>query len=183
MTHAPAEREPSAWPLGGYWFAMLVAGVPALLASGAVYSIALPLRAESGVADGILTLALASVPLIAMFVFYRSSRRHGYAASPGLAVALVVFIWAGAWIGAVLNSFEDIYSTGVDPAQIEPVRHLSESLLGGSVGLLTLNIVCALGLNAEDWPGRAARIGFIGSASLWGALIVAPAITGMLTGG
>lgn len=38
MTHAPGQGEPSAWPLGGYWFAMLVTGAPALLASGAVHS-------------------------------------------------------------------------------------------------------------------------------------------------
>lgn len=182
MSQKPDDREPSAWPLGGYWLGILIAGVPALLASGAVYSIGLPLGAESGVADGILTLALASVPLIAMFVFYGSSRRHGYAPSPGLTAALVLLIWAGGCIGAVLNSFEDIYATDVDPAQIETVRHLSEALLWGSVGLLTLNVVCSLGLNAEEWPGRTTRIVFIGSASLWGALIISPALIRMLTG-
>lgn len=177
-----ADREPSAWPLAGYWLGMLFAGVPALLASGIVYSSAIPPRAENAPADGIPAIAMAALPLITAFAYYRSSRRYGYAASPVLAVVVVLLVWAGAAVGGVLNSFEDLSPAHLDPEQTATVRRLSEAVIWGSAGLLTVNIACAPALDVAGATGRAARIVFLVSASLWGMLILAPVLIGALGG-
>ncbi|MNJ00882.1 hypothetical protein D3C73_1603340 [compost metagenome] len=59
-------------------------------------------------------------------------------------------------------------------------RGIAESLLGTSVCLLTVNVACAPALNAEDWPGSAARALFLLTASLWGLLILIPSLIGIL---
>lgn len=183
MRQAPADREPSVWPLAGYWLGMLFAAVPALLASGMVYSVAAPSPAENSPTDAVATLVLASVPLIAAAAYYRSARRHEYSASPVLAVIVIALVWAGATVGGLLNSFEDLSSLArLDVAQEEAVRRLSESVIWGSAGILTVNIACAPALNITGMTGRAARIVFLTSALLWGALILAPALVGVLSG-
>jgi hypothetical protein len=180
MRQAPADREPSALPVGGYWLGMLFAGLPALVASYIVYSVVLPLRSESGPAYGILAIATASLPLIGVVAYYRSARRWGYSASPALAVVVVLLIWAGTYVALVLNSFGEMAYESLGPEPMVTARGIAESLLGTSVCLLTVNVACAPALNAEDWPGSAARALFLLTASLWGLLILIPSLIGIL---
>lgn len=182
MTQTPADREPSALPLGGYWLGMLFAGLPALFASRIVYSATLPSGPDVGLADSILTAVMLCVPLIAVVVYYRSARRWGYSASLALAALVVLLIWAGTAVALVMNSFGEMSLKNLDPEPVAVARDLSESLLRASACLLTVNIACALALNAEDWPGRAVRFVFTASASLWGVLIALPVLVAMLTG-
>lgn len=180
MSRTPDDREPSALPLGGYWLGMLFTGVPALLASGLVYSVALPRNSASPSADGILTIAMSTLPLIGMAAYYRSARRYGYAASPALVIVVVLLIWAGAAVGGFLNSFEDLSLAHAAPEQLLAVRRLSEAVIWGSAALVTVNAASATAVHLTGTAGHAARITFLVTASLWGALILVPALAGML---